>query len=465
MSPPNKISPTLPGIYDDEAGVCRLIPEEELVCREGESIPETNLHENTVAMVSHSQLLRDAFGTSPRANTLWSDSPLQYSLLAIPSLLTGCSGPNEAPPVGDPISSASPLGPEVTMNSAPISGNLDGVQLTGADARTAVAWSVFDAATPANTGTFAYLRGGSGSGSVSVVSNDATTRHLTTSAAMLDNGDTVVVYTRTDGEPGTARLVARRLSPSGSPLGDEITLVGAADRADIPDARVVSTGNGFVAVYRDGNGQLVATSFSSDGSQTGTRNLGAEPASRNHYAVSRGEGATWVLAEISSSNQVHLRSFNGTTPGSLDQSVSTSGFSSTASLSVSTNEEGAIMAAWNSQGGGISGVVLGGSGSESPFRITSSGLANTMSIANDHRGNFLFAWEQGGQVLARVYNGTSSFSTPADFSVIASGTSNSNVQAHVSDEGVFTISWIRGNSSGGATVQNLLRRDYQLNYE
>ncbi|MCC7345403.1 MAG: hypothetical protein IT573_10730 [Deltaproteobacteria bacterium] len=463
MSPPNKIF--LPGVYDEVEGVCRLIPEEAQVCTADPEPAALGGEVSSLATVSRSQLLNDAFGASRRVNPLWSESPYQYSLLAIPSLLTGCGAPSEPPPPGDPISSASPLGPESAMNAAPLAGNLDGVDLTGAGARNAVAWSVFDSTTPANTGTFAFLRNGGTGGSVSTVSNEATARHLTTSAAMLDNGETVVVYTRTDGDPGTARIVARRLSASGSPIGGDITLVGAADRANVPDAQVVSTGDGFVAVYRDGNGQLVATSFNADGTQAGSLNLGSEPTSRSHYAVARGEGDTWVLAEISGSNQVHVRSFHGVTPGDVDENIGTSGFSSTASLSVAMNEEGSIMTAWNAQGGGIFGAVLGGPSDQSPFRITSSGLANTMSIANDHRGNFLFAWEQGGQVLARVYNGTSSFTTPADFSVIASGNTNSNVQAHVSDDGVFSISWIRSGNSGGSTVQDLMRRDYRLNYE
>ncbi|MFO1463843.1 MAG: hypothetical protein U1F66_08685 [bacterium] len=463
MSPPNKIS-ALEYVYDEAAGLCRPAEPADLVCEASPVQPQ--IDDAFLATVSRSQLLRDAFGppAQPRPNPVFRDSPFAYTPLALFTGLQGCSSPTEPPPVGDPVQSASPLGPELTMNSQPLAGNLDGVQLTGSGSGTAVAWSVFDSTTPANTGTFAFLRSGSSGGSQSTVSNEATARHLTTSAAMLDNGDSIVVYTRTDGDPGTARIVARRISSSGTPVGSEMTLVGAADRSSVPDAQVVSTGNGFVAVYRDGNGQLVATSFNADGTQTGTRNLGAAPASRNRYAVARGEGNTWVLAEIASGNQVHVRSFAGTNPGAIDDTISTSGFSSTVNLSVAMNEEGAVMAAWNSEGGGISAAVLNGPGSEAPFRVTSSSLANTMSLANDHRGNFFFAWEQGGQVLARVYNGTSSFTTPADFTVIATGNQNSNVQAHVSDDGIFTISWIRSSTSGGVTQQNLLRRDYRINY-
>ena len=466
MSPPNKVF--LPGVYDDAEGVCRLVPEEEMVCRASAEPNLTPGDDAFLATFSRSQMLNDAFSGSRRVSLIWSDAPANDSLLRVaqvPFALPGCGAPSEPAPPGDPISSATPLAAESAMNSAPMAGNLDGVDLAGAGTRNAVAWSVFDSTTPANTGTFAFIRDGAAAGSLSVASNEATIRHLNTSAAMLDNGETIVAYTRTDGDEGTARIVARRLSTAGTPQGGDITLVAAADRSSAPDAQLVSTGNGFVAVYRDGNGHLIATSFGADGTQSGTRDLGTAPASRNHYAVSRGEGDTWVLAEISGTNRIHVRSFSGVNPAGVDSEIATSGFSSTASLSAAMNEEGAVMVAWNSQGGGISAAVLGGTGSESPFRVTSSGLANTMSIANDHRGNFLFAWEQGGQILARVYNGTSSFTTPADFSVIATGNTNSNVQTHVSDEGVFSLSWIRSSSSGGSTLQDLMRRDYRLNYE
>jgi len=468
MSPPNKLYSSIDPdyVYDDVAGVCRPVEPSDAaaVCYADTPVQSTVAPADTfTAGISRSQLLRDAAFSSPRGNSLFG-SPESYSLLALLPSLQGCSGPPQPPPAGDPIDSATPLSAELVMNSAPITGNLDGVELAGNGSQTAVAWSDFDSTTPANTGTFAFLRSGTSGGSQFTASNDASARHLTTSATVLEDGSAVAAFTKATGDGEPSSIIARRISATGSPVGGDIAILPPQIRDSFPDARLVSLSNGFVAVYRDGAGHLTAASFDNNGNSTGTLDLGSAPAQRNHYVINRGEGDTWVLAELSGSNQVHVRSFSGLNPGSIDQNISTSGFSSTVNLSVAINEEGAVMAAWNSQGGGISGAVVNGPSSGEPFNITSSGLANTMSLANDHHGNFFFAWEQGGQVLARVYNGTSAFTTPADFSVIGSGNHNSNVQAYVSDDGTFTITWVRSTTSGGNTVQDLLRRDYRINY-
>ncbi|MCE9624756.1 MAG: hypothetical protein K8R69_04765, partial [Deltaproteobacteria bacterium] len=184
MSPPNKISAPLAGIYDEEAGVCRMVPEEEAVCMAEPTvsapIPTQDAY---LSRVSRSQLLADAFGPARRVNPLLSESPTQYSPWAILTGLTGCSGPAEPSAPGDPIRSATPLGAELVMNPQPLRGNLDGVDLSGAASQSSVVWSVFDSTTPANTGTFAFLRSGTSGGSVFQLSNETSARHLTTTGA------------------------------------------------------------------------------------------------------------------------------------------------------------------------------------------------------------------------------------------------------------------------------------------
>lgn len=463
MSVPNRVTAPLGGVYDDVEGVCRLEPLftpapvcEAPLASQGES-------SDSYADVSRSQILDDAFGSSRPIARNWG-SPVAYSAWSLLSGPVACSGPTEPVEPGDPVRSASPQGGAITMNAQPILGNLNEYDLSGGGSHTAVVWSVFNPTTPAETGTFAFIRDGAASGSLVPASNETSALHKFTTSATMDDGSTIVAYTKATGEDEPSSIVGRRISPTGTVDASEIPILSGAIRTTLPDAQLVATATGFVAVYRDGDGRLMAADFNASGVAQGSpQDLGAAP---SRYAVNRDEDGNWILAEIISDNEIRIRNFSGLRNDGIDRTITTSGFPSSPNLSVAVQEGGTVMVAWNKDGGGIMGAVLNGEGATSgaPFEIRSSGLANTMSLTSDHRGNFVFAWEEAGAVLARVYNGTPAFTTPADFSTISSGNANSNVQAHVSDSGRLTISWVRSSTSGGDTLQDLLRREYQLNY-
>lgn len=463
MTAPKLVSAPLSGVYDEVEGVCRLEPilAEAPVCMapEAPEVASVDRYES----VSRSQILAEAFGASRPVARNWG-SPLAYSAWSLLSGPVACSGPTEPVEPGDPLRSASPQGGPITMNPQPLRGNLNEYDLSGGGSHTAVAWSVFNSTTPAETGTFAFVRDGAAAGSVVTASNDASALHLFTTSATLDDGSTIVAYTKATGEDEPSSIVARSISPTGTVGSTEITILASGVRGTLPDAQLVSTGTGFIAVYRDGDGHLKAAAFNASGvAQGAPQDLGTAP---SKFAVNRDESGNWILAEIVSDTEIRVRNFAGLRNDGIDRRISTGGFPSSPNLSVAMQEGGTVMVAWNKAGGGIMGAVLNGEGDTSgaPFEVRSSGLANTMSLASDHRGNFVFAWEEAGAVLARVYNGTPSFTTPADFSTISTGNSNSNVQAHVSDSGRLTISWVNSSTSGGDTLQDLIRREYQLNY-
>ncbi len=474
MSVPNRVSPPPGVIYDDVEGVCRAEPllAEEPVC---EAPPVEILPVDRYAHISRSQLIADALGNSRQSVQRNWGSPLVYSPWSLLSGPVACGSSPEPVEPGDPVRSATPQGAALVMNAQPLRGNLNGYDLSGGAEANAVGWSVFNATTPAETGTFAFVRNGAAAGTLVTASNETSALHLSTTSATMEDGSSIVAYTKATGEDEPSSIVARRISASGAVEGDDITILASGIRTTLPDAQLVATASGFVAVYRDGDGRLMAAAFNNSGVAQGSpQDLGPAP---TRYAVNRDEDGHWVLAEIISDNQIRLRTFDGVRSAGVDETVTTGGFSASPNLSVAIQEGGTMMVAWNKpcesgcsadpdRGGGIMGAVFNGEGGSSgaPFEIRSTGNANTMSLASDHRGNFVFAWEEAGAVLARVYNGTQAFTTPADFSAITTDGSNSNVQAHVSDTGRLVLTWVHSSTSGGETLQDLLRREYQLNY-
>jgi len=465
------------GLYDEEAGVCRL--PETLVCQApADSISEDSVSDKGSSSYSLSRLAYEAFGrpnTAPRSS-IWDTNPLKMSGWSLLAGLPGCSGdPEEAPVLGDPIAFVESLGGETTLNSQPILGNIDGIGLSGDGSNSSVVWSAFDGTHPENTGTFAFLRSGSTGGSQATVSSDASSKHLDTSGAVLSNGQTAVIYSKTTGDEDPSSLVVQRVNASGAPEGPEIQILAPSLRTSIPSGQILALDNGFVVVYRDGEGQLAAKTYDLTGHEVASNpSLGAEPRS---YSLARGDGDHWVLAEINPPNQIHVRSFEGINSGGVDTNIHTSAFPSDPDISVAMQETGNIMVAWNAQSGSgtslderIEGATLGASGSitEGPFTIRSSQLAHTLALASDHRGNFVFAWEEGNEghrsINARIYDGSSHFITPADFSSISNG-DNSNVYASVSTDGVLSFVYDKSTTTSGTTSHSITRRDYRITYE
>ncbi len=475
MSPPINFTPPPGAIYDDELGVCR--PAEEPLPTLGLCEASASLAPAPIILdrsqISVARLYHDAFGspnTAPVNRGIWGLSPARFSGWALAGSLTACSSePSDAPVPGDPISRVEALGGESTLNSQPIRGNIDGVGLGSNDGnRSVVAWSAFDATSPANTGTFAFLRSSETGGSQFTVSGEATSRHLSTTTAMLSDGNAVVVFTRATGTDSPTSIVAQRVNSSGAPQGGEIEILAPEIRDSAPAAQVVATESGFVVVFRGGSGNLQARLFNNSGAPQGSAvNLGTAP---SQYALASGFANRWALAEIVTPNRIRTRTFDGAASAGSEHTLSVPNFPSDPDISLAMQGDGSMMQAWNTLEGSdnrIDGALLNEAGERvaGPFVIRRSGLANTLALASDHRGNYAFAWEEGGRINARIYNGTQEFFTPTDFSNISTGTANSNILLSVSPEGILSLVYDKTSESGGDVLHSITRRDYRIIYQ
>ncbi|MGH7828586.1 MAG: hypothetical protein ACREP8_00270 [Candidatus Binatia bacterium] len=471
MSPPIEFNPNLNGIYDETEGVCRMEapPAAEPVC-----VASTLPAVDEYADMSVSRLYHEAFGparASASPPTLWSVNPATLNPVGALATLTGCgSDPDQPVNPGDPIAFLERLGGEQTLNGQPIRGNLNGVDLSATGVASVVAWSVFDSTNPAETGTFALIRSGESGGSAALLDPDTSALHLGTSTAVLENGEVVVAYVKATGEGEPSSIVARRYSGSGAALGAEITVLSSAVRTELPGVRLIPLGQGFLAVYRDGIGRLSAQAFAADGRSQGTVDVWTDEGlsqGLGRFAVSRGAGDEWCVAMFSG-NGIQVRAFSGLNPGAADTRVEAAELSPEPDLAVAMQPDGSMMLAWNTLNQGIRGAILNAGGSVAhggPFAIRDSGLANTLSLAGDHRGNYLFSWEEAGQINARIYNGTPSFATFPELSTISSGFANFDVQSAISEDGVMSLVYARSQNVSGETLIDLWRRDYRIVYQ
>lgn len=474
MSPPNKVYSPYPGVvYDEERGVCRAADAFDALA--SSSVPESPSEPVLDrSRLSLSTVYVEAFGprSRPARASLWSHSPLEFTgwraASVAPFSLTACgTDPDVEPTLGDPIASVTALGTEQIMNAAPL-GNVDGFGL-GSEAgnRSAVAWSSHGSSTAANNGTFAFLRSGETGGNLVTVSSDVSSLHLGTTVTTLPNDESVVMYARVTGDEEPSSLVAQRLSPTGAPVGSEISILAEDIRDEAPFGQIIPLGDGFLVVYRDGE-NLGAKQYGAAGNLLGERDLG--PATSSTFALASGEGNRWALAEISSTTQIRIRSFAGTTPSGSPATFTSANIPAEADIALAMQDDGSMMVAWNTVDGSdqrIDGAYLGPAGqvTEGPFVVRRSGLANTLALAGDHRGNYVFAWEEGGRINSYIFNGTTSPESPADFSHISDGTQNSNILVSVSPEGVISFVYDKASSASGDVTHNITRRDYRIAYE
>jgi hypothetical protein len=462
MSPLNKILSEARGIYDETQGLCYVNPDD--VANSAASEDSKSLHADRYTALSRSTLLKDAFGNTARIpkTTFLGSNPLHYSPWILLTGVTACnSAPSQTRITGDSIASVNALGAERSLSQS-IRGNINGVDLAGEGRDSTVAWSVFDSSNPTATGTFVFLQEGDTGGSLFNANNDASALHLFTSTAVMLNGETVVAYTLATGDGEPSSIEARHVSHTGTSMGNGVSILAPNVHTDFPDAKLVAQENGFVAAYRDGEGKLAAVSFDANDKETGRNaDLGEAP---SQYVLSHGSGNTWALAQVDPTG-IRVRTFDGLQASGVDTLIPINGSPSSLALAMQ-EEDGRMMLAWHGSSG-IDGVLLSPAGNleENPFPISSSGLANTLALSSDHRGNFVFAWEQAGSILARIYDGTSNFVTPNALSIISSGDQNSDIHASVSSDGILSMVWVKSSkATTGEVLQDIVRRDYQLHY-
>lgn len=491
-----------PGIhYDEIRGVCEMDPAP--VCEAGveiasESPPASGIRLNA----SHLAQLA-ASGSSLRVNSLWQSNPLFYSPLALPTALQGCSEDPVGPTglTGDPIASIDPLGPEVSVNADPIMGK---VRQTGiamdADSASTVAWSVSNTSDLDEHGTYAAVAEGSGSSSSLRIAESPTSIPRDTSVARMGNGDSVVVFSRIEGDDAPSSLVAVRLDASGSPLGEEIEILPSSIRTGFPQGQVLPLSDGFLVVFRDGEGNLASARYDESGVEQGRDVLGSEPLD---FQITAGTGDQWALAEISGSNEVRVRRFSGSTPAGVDHTFSTNPMPPTPRVSIAMQDDGAIMVAWNALLGENDPILQGNflTPSGSPvgdnliFRDLIQGGAfasedhiNSHALTTDHRGNFILAFEENRNLVAYVYNGShrdgisltdiSTRTEPSSgpYADLLSGLSNTAIQnvdvrLSVSPDGLLSFIYNKiftgedGGTGDTLTFQSITRRDFEITYE
>jgi hypothetical protein len=307
------------------------------------------------------------------------------------------------------------------------------------------------------------------------VSADTSSRHLGTTATVLSNGDTVVVYARVSGDEPTT-LVAQRISRTGTAVGEEIEILPSSVRTQAPLGQVIALQDGFLVVSReqvDSNGQIQTRMgvrrYDANGTlQSSEEDIGASGSSS--FAIAASAEDLWALAEISGSNQIRVRTFRGTTVTGNAATISGATIPNDPDIALAMQQDGRMMVAWNaveSSDQRIDGAYLGANANveDGPFVLRRSTLAHTLALASDHRGNYGFAWEEGGLINAYLYNGTRNPATPGAFSSISSGDQNSNVLLTISPEGTLSLVYDKASSEAGQTLHNIARRDFRLVYK
>ncbi len=496
-----KIQRTSGIVYDETLGVCE--PEPAPIC-EPEAGPESMRSSVQSIRLSASQLAgMAAQGSVAPVNSFWRSNPLQYSALSLPTALQGCAGdPHEANGlVGDPIDSIEVLGVETSLNADPIQGKIRQVQgsIDEASASTVV-WSVSNTSDLDEHGTYAAVAAGDSLTSAQRVAVSPTSIPRDTSVARLGNGDSVVVFSRIEGDDAPSSLVALRLDASGSPLGEEIEILPSSIRTGFPQGQVVALNDGFLVVYRDGEGSLAWTRFDDSGIEQEQETLGEEPI---QFQITRGAGDQWALAEITGSNEVRVRSFSGSTATGVNHTFTTNALPSSPEVSIAMQDDGAMMVVWNALLDADDPILQGNFltsagtpiGDNVIFRDLIQGGAfasedhiNSHAVTTDHRGNFILAFEENRNLVAYVYNGSqrdpisltdiSSRMEPdsgpyADLLAGLSDTAVQNVDVRLmaSPEGllsfVYTKIFTGDDSSSGDTLtfQSISRRDFQITYE
>lgn len=497
MSPPNKISGVSNKYYDEQAGICR--EPEPLACLPDSHPSFKNIPDEFV-YISPAQVNVLASVGSRLGSSTWSASPLLLMPITLPIAAAACSFDTEGTGTGGgrPIADIQAITEESELNSDPIVGRLRQVALDiSPESKGVMAWSVLDFDNPEAHGVY------------SRVSEDSTLKLMKriapavgniprdTSAAVLSNGESVVVYSQIQGDNAPSSLTAQRLNANGDPTGEVIEILPETIRTGFPQGQVIASEDGFIVVFRDGEGKLQMASYNLSGIEQERKELGTEPL---NFQIVAGGGGDWALATLGD-QQVQVRMFrSGASEVSTD--VETLPIANSSDLSLAMQDDGSVMVVWNALSGTdsvLEGAWLGPDGAQVGDNqilrnlVRGTGFdnldhVNSHSLTTDHRGNFILAYEENRSIFARVYSGTvrddhaltdiASFSQDetgpyGDFLAGLDNVSVQNVDVGVdaSEDGllsfVFTKIFSGTDSATGETLtaNKIVRRDYQISYE
>lgn len=505
MSPPKKIPSPPGGFYDQEAKVCRMPATPVCSALNEESVSRPS--QDTFQNISRQRLARHAFKTLTQVETpgLFKFNPLSMSIFRGLMGVPACnSSTQRTDGVADPISRIEAITGETTLNKEPIAGKVRQVALSYNESHSVTAWSLEDFLNPDRHGTFAVSGEGGGLGKEILV-NTTGSIHNNTSVAVLDNGEAVVSFSRVEGPEVPSSLIAQRLDLEGNPIASELEILSPEIRTTFPEAQLLAIDGGFLAVYRDGNGKLMAATYDETGSEGAVEVLSETKPQR--FQIARGVGDHWALAEIVSGTDIRVRTFQGVTPAGIDQDIFAGAMPSTLGVSIGMQEDGSLMVAWNALQDGskpvLQGAFLDASGKllgePALLRNLVIGVGNSNGtedfnynshgIASDHHGNFIFAFEENRNIIAYVYEGKNlranlalsnissrDLEASGPYADVLAGLQNRSVQnvdlkVAASPEGnlsfVYTkvLSGVEPSDNSTVTLQAITRRDYQILYK
>lgn len=484
--------------YNSYLGICQ---EPEVLSCEPPQEEVVGIQDQYVSLNSSLMTQSLAATSNRQVNRIHGANPLQS--MALPFTLTACSqdAAGASGLSGLPIASISPVTDEAVVNAGPILGKVRQVAFTmNEDPNSTIVWSVSDFINPEAHGTYAVTASGSDLGSQQKVSDSPQGIPRDTSVARLANGQSVMVYSIIQGDAAPSEVVAQKLDETGNPTGPEISVLPEGVRTGFPAGQVVSLNDGFIVVYRDGEGELGLAEFDDSGVEVNRISLGEEPLA---FRISRGEGNEWILAEITEGNQIKVRNFTGSESGGVETTVNANILPASPDISVAMQPDGAVMVAWNALDSGndplLEGAFLDGEGNQVGEILTLRNLIqgsgfdsedhiNSHHITTDHNGNFILAFEENRNLIAYVYNGNhrdehsltdiSSTEIPSsgEYADALAGLSNlavQNVEVDVEASGDGSLAFVYTKIMTGedadlgetVTVQQITRRDYQITYE
>lgn len=520
MSPPNKISVNPTIYYDEGAGLC-LSPESLASFPKEGSAPKPltkgSLH------LSGARLAQLAAGGSQAAVPMLWRNPASLTPGTLLLGITGCAadasgsggmgdvgmeGPMEIRSIAD----LSPVDREAALNPDPITGEIRQVALgMNRTGEGVVAWSVKDFVDPSGHGVFSAPAGERIAAAAGSIPRD-------TSVAVLPGGDSILFWSQIQGDSAPSSLLAQRLDAGGRPQGAPMIVLPEAIRTGFPRGQVLPMGEGFVAVFADGEGNTTAAVYDAEGQEQERQTIGPEAGT---FQIASAGGEEWALATLEG-GLIRVRKFSGAAPTGVEMTLDPNPIAETvdgpplapdivgnvniaasSDLSLAMQPDGSMMVAWNAlsdQGESLlEGAFLNPDASPVGNNILlrnlvqgsgfdSQGHINSHSLTADGKGNFILGYEENRSLFGQIYHGPERQPIPLEdiasqrmdntgaYADLLGGLDNPSVQnvdvqVAVSREGLLALAYTKILSAVDpatgetVTVNKVMRRDYQISYE
>lgn len=246
-----------------------------------------------------------------------------------------------------------------------------------------------------------------------------------TQVAALDDDTSVILVRRVSDPDQPGQLVFQRFSEEGNKLGLEVEVTQTKGVG----AKIVPLSEGFVVLYlSDTDGRLKMKGYDFAGELSLAErdlDLTLPP---DAMAIARGEDGLWVLAARQGEN-IEVRSFMDTEPNAIDARVGSAAITADAKISVGMAPDGSVVAIWNALENNtpfLQGLFLSPDGERyndtfdieeliRPQNSEGNNFINSHAVTTDERGNFILAFEQGGNLQALSFRDALSWNNPQRF--------------------------------------------------